>query len=343
VYKLENEQLVKQFSEEEDQNAVFQMEHNKALGPDGFSAEFYQSCWDIIKKDLMALFTYFHQGTLPIHRLNFGTIILLPKSKEAIAIQQGIPISLLNVSFKIFTKVATNRIIEVPTKVISPTQTAFLLGRNVLEGDIIMHEIIHEMHRKKQNGAILKIDFEKAYDKINWGFVQQTLRMKGFSPTWCRWIATFLEGGHVGIKISDQVGPNFKTKMGVRQGDLLSPILFNIVVDMLAILINIAKNDGQIARVIPNLVEDGLSTLQYVDDTTLFMDHNFDQPRNLKLILTVFEKSSGLKINFHKCEIFYFGEAKDHGLHYEQLFGCKKDTYPFRYLGIPMHYIKVGK
>jgi retron-type reverse transcriptase len=80
----------------------------------------------------------------------------------------------------------------------------------------------------------------------------------------------------VGIKINDQVGQNFQTKKGVRQGDPLSPILFNIVVDMLTILINRAKEEGQISGVIPNLVDDGLSILQYADDTILFMDHNFE-------------------------------------------------------------------
>jgi hypothetical protein len=57
-----------------------------------------------------------------------------------------------------------------------------------LEGVVILHETIHELHKKKKNGVILKLDFEKAYDKVNWSFVQQTLRMKGFSPVWCKWI-----------------------------------------------------------------------------------------------------------------------------------------------------------
>jgi hypothetical protein len=87
------------------------------------------------------------------------------------------------VSFKIFTKVATNRISEVAKKVISPTQTAFLPRRNIMEEVIILHETIHEMHRKKQSGVILKLDFKKDYNKINWTFAQQILRMKGFSPT----------------------------------------------------------------------------------------------------------------------------------------------------------------
>jgi hypothetical protein len=234
--------------------------------------------------------------------------------------------------------VATNRVTHIAQKVISPSQTAFLTGQNIMEGVIVLHE----MHRKKQSGVILKIDFEKAYDKIDWSFVQQTLRMKGFSPTWHRWIASFMEGGHVGIKINDQVGQNFQTRKGVRQGDPLSPILFNIVVDMLAILINRAKSEGQILGVIPNLVDDGLSILQYADDTLLFMDHNLDQARNMKLLLSAFEQMSGLKINFHKSEIFCFGQAKDYELQYEQLFGCEKGSYPFRYLGIPMHYRKLN-
>jgi hypothetical protein len=109
------------------------MEHNKAPGPDGFPAEFYQVCWEIIKDDLMELFREFHNGNLPLYSLNFGTIILLPKSREATRIQQYRLICLLNVSFKIFTKVATNRISQITQKVINPSQTTFLSGRNIME------------------------------------------------------------------------------------------------------------------------------------------------------------------------------------------------------------------
>jgi hypothetical protein len=170
----EIELLTRPFSIDEVRDTIFQIEQ------DGFPAEFYQACWEIIKNDLMALFQEFHRGDLPLYSLNFGTIILLPKSREAAIIQQYKPICLLNVSFKIFTKVMTNRIFQVATRVISPTQTTFLPGRNIMEGVIVLHETIHEMHRKKQDGLIFKIDFEKAYDKINWSFVQQTMRMKGF-------------------------------------------------------------------------------------------------------------------------------------------------------------------
>jgi hypothetical protein len=111
------------FIENEVKEAVFQMKHNKAPGPDGFPAEFYQIFWKTIKGDMMAMFTEFHEGKLPLFNLNFGIIMLLPKQKDATQIKQFHPICLLNVSFKIFTKVAVNRPSGPADKVISPSQT----------------------------------------------------------------------------------------------------------------------------------------------------------------------------------------------------------------------------
>ena len=108
-----------------------------------------------------------HEGDLPLHRLNYGVITLLPKKDDASRIEQYRPICLLNVSFKIFTKVGTNRVTSLAHKVIRPSQSAFLPGRNILEGVVVLHETIHELHRKKMDGVIFKIDFEKAYDKVN--------------------------------------------------------------------------------------------------------------------------------------------------------------------------------
>jgi len=94
---------------------------------------------------------------------------------------------------------------------------------------------------KKQDGVILKLGFEKAYDKLKWSFIQQVLRMKGFLPTWCEWISKVMSIGSVAVKVSDNVGHYFQTRKGVRQGDPLSPIMFNIVFDMLVVLISQAK------------------------------------------------------------------------------------------------------
>jgi len=166
VSQSKNDFLTAPFTEKEIRDAIFDMEHNKAPGPDGFPAEFYQQFWDVIKGDLMQMFHDLHKDDLPLFSLNFGVITLVPKTQGASKIQQYRPICLLNVSFKIFTKVATIRINSVADHLISPTQTAFMRGRNILERVVILHEIIHELHRKNQSGVIIKIDFKKAYDKV---------------------------------------------------------------------------------------------------------------------------------------------------------------------------------
>jgi hypothetical protein len=310
VSAMENEVLTCHFSEEEIKNVVFQMESNKAPGPDGFPAEFYQYFWETIKSDLLALFEDFHKGNLQLHSLNFGIITLVPKT-DAIKIQNYRPICLLNVSFKILTKVLTNRIALLANKIIRPSQTAFVPGRYILEGVVTLHETLHELHRKNKDGIILKLDFEKAYDKIRWPFLQQVLRMKGFSDVWCSWIQKVVSKGSVAVKVNDEYGDYFQTKKGVRQGDPLSPILFNIVVDMLAILINRAKDREHFQGVIPHIVDDGLSILQYADGTLIFLDDDIEGAKNMKLLLCAFEHLSGLKINFHKSQLFCYGAAKE--------------------------------
>uniref|UniRef100_M8BSZ2 Leucoanthocyanidin reductase n=1 Tax=Aegilops tauschii TaxID=37682 RepID=M8BSZ2_AEGTA len=195
------------------------------------------------------------EGEFKLFRLNFGTITLLPKKTEAVRIEQFRPICLLNISFKIFTKVGTNRLTQIAHSVVQPSQTAFMLDRNILEGVVVLHETLHEIHTKKLDGVVFKVDFEKAYDKVKWSFLQQALRMKGFDQAWRRQVESFTQKGSVGIKVNDDIGHYFQTHMGLRQGDPMSPILFNIVVDMLAILIGRAKEAGQVGGLVPHLVD----------------------------------------------------------------------------------------
>ena len=117
--------------------------------------------------------------------------------------------------------------------------------------------------------------------------------MKGFSPKWIEWVKSFISGGSVAINVNDEVGPFFRTKKGLRQGDPLSPILFNVVTNMLAIIIKRAKADDQVGGVVPHLVDGGISILQYADDTILFLEHNLEKAQNMKLLLYAFEQLSG--------------------------------------------------
>ena len=121
----------------------------------------------------------------------------------------------------------------------------------------------------------------------------------------------------------------------------MSPIMFNIVADRLAIITAQAKEDGQVEGLIPHLVEGGVSILQYADDTILFMSHDLEKALNMKLIMCIFEQLFGLKINFHKSELFCFGQAKGMEDQYKLLFECESGKFPFKYLGIPIHFCKL--
>ena len=107
----------------------------------------------------MQMFHDLHKGDISLFSLNFDVRTLLPKTQEASKIQQYRSICLLNVSFKIFTKVATICVNSVADNIISPSQTAFMRGQNISAGVVILHETVHELHRKNQSGVIFKIDF----------------------------------------------------------------------------------------------------------------------------------------------------------------------------------------
>ena len=161
------------------------MEKKTVPGPDHISIEFFQSCWSFIKLDIMHLFEEFYEHHLDVGRLNYGTIILLPKSREANCIQQYRPICLLNVVYKIITKALMLRLEKSMNKTINKAQNAFIKNRNILDGVMPLHEILHDTKLKKKEGLVLKLDFEKAYDKINWEFMRECLRQRGFSKKWC--------------------------------------------------------------------------------------------------------------------------------------------------------------
>jgi hypothetical protein len=195
VSEEDNRLLCEPFSESEIKLALFQMEKNKAAGLDKIPIEFYQSCWDIVKDDIIMLFNDFHENKVNISRMNYGIITFLPKVANASRIQQFRPICLLNCLYKLITKTLTMRMERVAEKLIHSSQTAFMKGRNIMSGIMVLHEILHETKRKKQIGIILKLDFEKAYDKVKWNFLFECLAARGFSEKWCGWLKQVVTGG----------------------------------------------------------------------------------------------------------------------------------------------------
>ena len=124
------------------------------------------------------MFTELQNNEMKMERLNYGLITLLPKVKEANRIQQYRHICLLNVVYKIFTKFLTLRLEPIMGKIINKCQTGFIKGRNILDGIMSLHEILYDTKVKKKDGLVLKLDFEKSYDKISWKFLFDCLRQR---------------------------------------------------------------------------------------------------------------------------------------------------------------------
>jgi hypothetical protein len=147
-----------------------------------------------------------------------------------------------------------------------------------------------------------------------------------------------VKGGKVAIRTNGMIGPFFPTHKGVRQGDPFSPLLFNIAADGLACLIEKAQEKKLIEGLIPHVLKNGCAYLQYADDTILLLQDNLEFARNLKFILILFEKMSGLKINFQKSEVYCFGNANNNKNAYAEIFTCPIKNLPMSYLGVPIDY-----
>jgi hypothetical protein len=145
------------------------------------------------------------------------------------------------------------------------------------------------VHRRKLESFVFKIDYEKAYDRVNLDFLYKILQLRGFSPFWIRLIKQFTTGGSVGVKINEVESDFFLTGKGLRQGDPLSPGLFNFVVDVFSKMLSKGGREGLIRGPYPDFVPGGVVCLQCADDTLLFLEKSSRIPTNMKWILTYFE------------------------------------------------------
>jgi hypothetical protein len=130
------------------------------------------------------MFKSFQEGNLDLFGLNLSTITLIPKNENVDDMKSFRPISLLNRSFKIFNRVLTTRLEGVCHRIIAKEQSVFIKGRYILESVVIAHEVLHSMHKSKQPRVILKLDYEKAYDRVNIDFLLEILESRSFGETW---------------------------------------------------------------------------------------------------------------------------------------------------------------
>ncbi|XP_028113902.1 uncharacterized protein LOC114311939 [Camellia sinensis] len=176
------------FSEEEIRAAVKDCVGNKALGPDSFNLAYFQKFWLLIKADLLKFFKEFHRHERLVLGLNSSFISLIPKVENPVGHGDYRPISLMGSIYKVLTKVLSSKLKKVLPHIISDTQSAFIGGRNILDGVLIANEAVDGWRKTKKRGLIIKLDFEKTFDSVNWCFLSSMLFSFGFGTKWIRWI-----------------------------------------------------------------------------------------------------------------------------------------------------------
>ena len=286
----------------------------------------------------MAVFQSFRRDGEFERSLNATFLALIPKKFDAEEVKDFHPISLVGGVYKIISKVLAHRMRVVLPDIISESQNAFIGGRQILDSALIASECIDSRLKSGSPGVLCKLDVEKAYDHVSWTFLQYLLDRCGFSESWQRWIYACISTARFSVMINGSPEGFFAGSRGLRQGDPLSSLLFDTVMEALSCMLDRAVQSGlfkgfSVGSLDRCQVE--ISHLLFADDTLIFCDADPHQLTSLRFVFTWFEAVSRLKINLGKSELVPVGEVSNMDLLVD-IWGCNLGAFPMKYLGVPL-------
>ncbi|KAL5545374.1 hypothetical protein UlMin_005061, partial [Ulmus minor] len=324
------------FEEEEIKKAVFEIDREKSPGPDGYTGAFFQDCWGILKNDMVKIFEEFHRNGKVCGNMNHTFLCLIPKKLDVQQVKDFRPISLVSGLYKILAKLLANRLREVLEETISMAQGAFVHNRQILDVVLVATEAVEDYRKRKKRGVIFKVDFEKAYDHVNWDFLDLVLEKKGFGARWRTWMRGCISSANFSIMINGKPRGRFGASRGLRQGDPLSPFLFILVADILGRMMDKAVSIGEVKGFKVGREEVVVSHLQFADDTLFLLDPDQSNIQKVHTILNFFSMCSGLKINMNKSSLAGIHMEDEEVMALAAVVGCEKGSWPMKYLGLPL-------
>jgi len=283
---------------EEIKRVIKLFQRNNTLGDDGFSVEFYEVFLDLLEGNLLDCYNEaFHENQLSISQRR-RIISLIPKSKENLKeITCWCPITLLNVDYKILARIIATCIKPSLPTLIYSDQTGFIKGSYIAQNIRLLGDLMNFTNTKKIPGILLFIDFEKAFDTLEWSFLHQALEIFNFGPKIRKWVSILYNNIESGVMNGRYMTNYFKVSGGIRQGCPSSP-LFVLTVEILALK---CRHDPDCKGIIlPNSHEARL--MQFADDTTV-ISSTIASLKTSPQIINSFGALSGLNLNKTKTKI----------------------------------------
>lgn len=329
---------------EEVKRAVLSMYPDKAPGCDGLNPCFYQVYWSIVGNDVVDFCRRFlASGELPLG-INRTMVCLIPKIKQPQQMQDLRPISLCNVLFRILSKVMENRLKICFAGLISDKQSAFVEGRLLTDNALVAFELNHYIRRKTQGKsgvAGVKLDISKAYDRLEWPFLEGMLVEFGFNNVWVERIMQCAQTVSYSFVHDGCEFGNIQPKRGIRQGDPISPYLYILCAEGLSSIIRRHEDSGLLHGISIARGAQPISHLLFADDCYVFFKATIQEARSMKSILELYEKLSRQAINMMKSTVnFSPNTTTDCRQQICNIMQVQETRLPGKYLGLPMH---IGK
>ncbi|GJY68998.1 RNA-directed DNA polymerase, eukaryota, partial [Tanacetum coccineum] len=243
------------------------------------------------------------------------------------------PISLIGSLYKIIAKILANRLVGVLGDIVNEVQSAFIADRQILDGPFILNEVLQWCKVKKKQSLIFKVDFEKAYDSVQWDFLDDVLSKFGFGEKWRKWIQCCLRSSRGSIIINGSPTEEFQFCKGLKQGDPLSPFLFILIMESLHLSFQRVVDAGMF-KGIKLGASVNISHMFYADDAVFVGQWCESNISTLVHVLECFYRASGLRINMSKSKIMGVYVDSDKVKRAALKLGCLILKPPFLYLGL---------
>jgi hypothetical protein len=334
-----NDLLLAPYSESEVKFALFQMFPTKAPGPDGMPAHFYQKHWDLCGPEIStAVLDVLNKRVSP-ENINQTVLVLIPKVSHPTLLSQFRPISLCNVILKIVSKAQANRLKVILPDIISEEQSAFVPGRLITDNIISAFECLHFMKKKRpqnQHFCAFKLDMTKAYDRLEWNYLQAIMLKLGFDHSWVSSIMSVVTSVSFSVLFNGSKLDDFKPSRGIRQGDPISPYLFLLAVEGLSCLLRSRGMSENLVGIQVAPTAPRVNHLLFADDSLLFLKANSGAAVELSEVLQLYCHASGQRINLSKSSIhFSKGCPRLIREDVKQILQVSNESLSEKYLGMP--------